>query len=96
MAQLVEVFVIGPLVFAILLRWNNRFHVLALGLIHDGVAVIALIGQKIVGLDPFNQALSLCAISSGTLSNNDSDRQTNRIHGQMYLGVEPPFVRLMS
>jgi hypothetical protein len=38
----------------------------------------------------------LCAICNGTRCNKGSDRQTNRIHGQMYLGVEPPFVRSMS
>lgn len=96
MAQFIEVFVIGPLHLAVFLWRNNRLHVLAFGLTHDGIAVIGLVGQKIIGLNSLNQALSLCAISCGTLSNNDSDRHTKRIHGQMYLGVEPPFVRLMS
>lgn len=96
MAQLVEILVIGPLYLAVFLGRDNRLHVLAFGAIHDGIAVIALVGQKIIGLNSLNQALSLCAISCGTLSNNDSDRHTKRIHGQMYLGVEPPFVRRMS
>ncbi len=95
-AQFVEILVIGSLLFAVLFGRNDRLHVLAFGLIHDGIAVIALVGQQIIGLNSLNQALSLCAISCGTLSNNDSDRHTRRIHGQMYLGVEPPFVRLMS
>lgn len=34
-----------------------------------------------------NQAVSLCAISSGTLCDRDSDRHTMRIYGQMYFGV---------
>ena len=38
----------------------------------------------------------LVAIRSGTLCNKESDRHTMRIHGQVYLGVEPPFVRLIS
>jgi hypothetical protein len=38
----------------------------------------------------------LRAVRCGTLCNKDSDRHTRRIHGQMYLGVEPPFVRPMS
>jgi hypothetical protein len=39
---------------------------------------------------------SLRAISGGTLRNKDSERHTMRIHGQMYLGVEPPLVRSMA
>jgi hypothetical protein len=39
--------------------------------------------------------LSFCAIRSGTFCSNNSERHTMRIHGQMYLGVEPPFVRLI-
>jgi hypothetical protein len=46
--------------------------------------------------EAFNQAASLRTIRRGTLRHNDSERQTMRIHGQMYLGVEPPFVRLIS
>lgn len=96
MSEFIEVFVIGPLHLAVFSRWNDRLHVLVLGLLHNGIAVIALVGQQIIGLNPLNQTLSLRAISSGTFSNKDSDRHTKRIHGQMYLGVEPPFVRLMS
>jgi hypothetical protein len=33
---------------------------------------------------------SLTEISSGTFSDKHSDRHTMRIHGQVYLGVEPP------
>jgi hypothetical protein len=38
------------------------------------------------------EAASFSAICHGTLRDNDSERHTMRIHGQMYLGVEPPFV----
>lgn len=40
--------------------------------------------------------VSLRTIRRGTLRKNDSERHTMRLHGQMYLGVEPSFVRLMS
>ncbi len=49
--------------------------------------------DQMIGIYPFHQASSLCAIRCGTLWNKDSDRQNMRIHGQMYLGVEPPLVR---
>jgi hypothetical protein len=46
--------------------------------------------------DPFNQDASLCAIRTGIVCNNYSERHAMRIHGQMYLGVEPPFERLIA
>jgi hypothetical protein len=76
--------------------WNDRFHALLHGLLNDRIAVIATICNQAFGSNPFHQAASLRAIRCGTLCNKDSDRHTMRIHGQMYLGVEPPFVRPMS
>jgi hypothetical protein len=38
----------------------------------------------------------LGTIRFGARCNKHSDWVTMRIHGQMYLGVEPPFVRAMS
>ena len=75
---------------------NHRVHAPACGLIDDRIAVIAFIGNQMRCRDPFHQAASLRAICHGTLRDNDSERHTMRIHGQMYLGVEPPFVRLIS
>jgi hypothetical protein len=46
--------------------------------------------------DAFDPRASLRAIRSGACCNKDSDRVTLRIHGQMYLGVEPPFVMSMA
>lgn len=68
----------------------------SLACFYDGVAVIAFIGQQIIGVYAFDQAACLCAIRCGTWCNKDSDRQTMRIHGQMYFRVEPPFVRPIS
>ena len=75
---------------------NHRVHAPACGLLDDRIAVVAFIGIQMLGRDPFHQAASLRAICHGTLRDNDSERQTMRIHGQMYLGVEPPFVRLIA
>jgi len=52
-------------------------------------------GDSVLHLKSLNQFVSLSAICSGTFCNNSSERHTMRIHGQMYLGVESPFVRLM-
>lgn len=95
-AQFVEVFVIGPPVFPVFLRRDDGAHTLNCGLLKDGVGIISVIRDQMIGVDPLDQAACLRAIRAGTFCNNDSDRHTKRIHGQMYFGVEPPFVRLRS
>ena len=96
MPQLVQILVIRPLGCAVFLRRDNGVHLLRLRLLEDRIGVLALVGQKMLRRQPLDQLCSLCAIRGGTLCDKDSDRQTMRIHGQMYLGVEPPFVRPMS
>ena len=96
MAQLIKLLIIFPLKLAVFLWRNDGLHTLVFGLLQDSVAVVAFVREQVIGINSFNQAVSLCAIRSGTLRNNNSERHTMRIHGQMYLGVEPPFVRLMS
>lgn len=95
MADFVESFVIWSLHGAVFLWRDHRVDALNFGLLKDCVGVIALIRNEAIGAYPFNQPACLCAIRSGTLRNKDSDRHTMRIHGQMDLGVEPPFVRLI-
>ena len=96
MAEFIEFFIVRPL-FSSVFPWrDNRLHALVFGLFYDGVAVIAFIGQQIIGADVFDQAAGRCAIRRGTLCNKDSERQTLRIHGQMYFRVEPPLVRLIA
>ena len=94
--QFVEVPVICALSFAVLARRNLRLHALPHCLFDDGIAVISLVGDQMFGRQSFDQLASLCTICHGTRCNKDSDRHTMRIHGQMQLGVEPPFVRPIS
>ena len=96
MAQFVEILIIVSLVFSVFLWRDNSAHALNRRLSKQGIGVISPVGQQIVGLDPLDQATCLRAIRAGAFCNKDSDRQTKRIHGQVYLGVEPPFVRLMA
>jgi len=93
MAQFVEMLVIGAWRFAVAAGRNLRLHALHGGLFHDSVAVIALVGDQVFGCQSLDQRASRCAIRLGTRCNKDSDRHTMRIHGQVQLGVEPPFVR---
>ena len=94
--QLVQGFIIGPLCCPVFSGRDDRCHALIVSLFDDRIAVVPLVGNQVLRREAFDQAASLCAIRGGTLCNKDSDRHTMRIHGQMYLGVEPPFVRLMS
>ena len=96
MPQFVQVLVVQSLRGSVSSGGNHHGHAPACGLLDDRIAVVAFIGNQMRGRDPVYQAASLRAICHGTLRDNDSERQTMRIHGQMYLGVEPPFVRLIS
>ena len=93
MAEFVEIFVVFPQVFSALSWRNDRCHTLVNSLEDDSVCIIAAICQKIFRLESLNQLRCNCAIRCGTRSDKESHRHTMRIHGQMYLGVEPPFVR---
>ena len=93
MSKLVEMFVVFTQLFPIFLWRNDRNHVLLHRLENDCVCIITTVGQKISRLETLNQLRCNCAIRCGTRSDKESHRHTMRIHGQMYLGVEPPFVR---
>ena len=81
---------------AVVILCHMRRDVQSAATLNEVKGVIALVGQKMLRRQPLDQLCSLCAIRGGTLCDKDSDRQTMRIHGQMYLGVEPPFVRPIS
>ena len=92
----VQFFVVIALFLAI---FSGRDDGLAAGLnnlVYKLIAVISPISQKRLRAQAVNQCARLLAISSGTFCNSNSERHTMRIHGQMYFGVEPPFVRLIA
>lgn len=93
MAEFIEIFIVFPQMFPVLSWRNDRCHTLVNSLEDDCICIIAPICQKIFRLESFNQLRCNCAIRCGTRSDKESHRHTMRIHGQMYLGVEPPFVR---
>ena len=92
----VEVFVILTLILAVLSRWNDSGHALLFCLVKNVLAIVTPICEQVFCTQPLDKPASLRALSSGTVCNMRSDRQTKRIHGQMYLGVKPPFVALIS
>lgn len=95
-AELVELFVIGAWRSSVFSGWDHHRHTPTPRVFDDRRAVIPFIRDQMFRGEAFDQAASLRTICCGTLRNNDSERQTMRIHGQMYLGVKPPFVRLMA
>lgn len=95
-AKFVKILVVRALDFTMLSGRNDRLHSLAAGLGYDGVRIVATIRHQASSLHAGDQRTSVRAISGGTFRNNNSERHTMRIHGQMYLCVEPPFVRPMA
>ena len=96
MTEFVEIFVVFSQVFSVFLWRNDRYHALVNSLEYDCVCIISPVCQKIFRLESLNQLRCNCAIRCGTRSDKESHRHTIRIHGQMYLGVEPPFVRSIA
>lgn len=96
MTQPIQIAVILPLLFSVTFGWNNNFHTGSNSIGNDGIGIIAPVGQQRPRGYSLYQVNSFFAISSGTLCNKYSDRHTICIHGKVKLGIEPPFVRLMS
>ena len=67
-----------------------------MGISNNLIGVISPICQQYLSRYALNQVNSFFAISSGTLCDKYSDRHTICIHGKVNLGIEPPFVRLIS
>ena len=76
MAVPVEVLVIASLLLSVFARRDDHAHALSSGLLNDGIAVVALVGQQVLGAESFDQLRSLRAICDGTLRNKDSERHT--------------------
>lgn len=66
MPKLVEMLVIGALPLSIFPRRNLRLHPLLSRLRNDGIAVISLVSKQMLGINPLNQSVSMCAIRIGT------------------------------
>ena len=96
MPLFVDVMIVLALDFAILFRRDHSLHSGLLASFHDRVAIVPLVRQQILSVQAFDQSVSLRTIRRGTCRNNNSERITMRIHGHMYLGIEPPFVRPTS
>ena len=96
MSDFIEIAVVFALYLSILLGRDDNVYSGRKRENNDFRCVIAAISQKILGAYSFDKVYSLPAISSGVFCDNRSDRHTRRIHGKVNLGVEPPFVRLIS
>ena len=96
MPDFVEISIIFALFLTVLLGRDDNVYSGRKRESNDFRCVIATICQKILGVYFLDKVYSLLAISSGAFCDNSSDRHTRRIHGKVNLGVEPPFVRLIS
>ena len=96
MSDFIEIAVVFALLLSVLLGRDDNVYSGRERESNDFRCVIAAISQKILGVYSLDKVYSLLAISSGAFCDNSSDRHTRRIHGKVNLGVEPPFVRLIS
>ena len=62
----------------------------------DVDSVVTFIGDQMLGTQTLNEFRSQATVRSGSFWSKDSDRHAMRIHGQMYLGVEPPSFTFVS
>ena len=76
MAQLAKVFVVVARHFAVNARGNDGVHSGVLNALHNGVCIVAAIGEKGVGFQPVDEGQSLRTISDCTRRDSDSDRKT--------------------
>ena len=95
-AEFIQVSIVIALLLSTLPRGDQRLHSRRRRFFNNFTTVISPVSQQILSLYPINQGTSLRTINDGTSCDKESDRHTMRIHGQMYLGVEPHFVRAIS
>jgi len=96
MPDFINLRVVDALLYPVLFRRDNWCHASSPGGSDYFIGIISAIGKQIVSLKSLDQLASLRTISHGTCRDNNSDRHTMRIHGQMYFCVSPPFVRPIS
>ena len=94
--QFIKVTVVVTLCLPVLLGRDDGFDTRTFCQCKDLVGVIPSIGEQVLRCKAFYQLSCNCAIRCGTRCNKESYWHTMRIHGQMYLGVEPPFVFAMA
>ena len=96
MTDPIQILIVSPLLLSVLLGRDDNLHPCGNSVSNDFVCVVTTVCQQRFSGYPLNQMDSFLAISSGTFCNKNSDWHTIRIHGQMYFGIEPPFVRDIS
>lgn len=96
MPEAIEIRVIVSRFFAPLARRDYRIDPSFRKAIRKPITVVSFVGQQIFSIYTLDKLASLRAICNGTCCNKHSGRHIMRIHGQVYLGVEPPLVQAIS
>ena len=96
MPRFIKLLIVRSLYVTVFPWWDHSNHAFVCRILNDLITVIATVCQKILGTHALNQASCLFAIFCCTFCNKSPEWHTMRIHGQMQLCVEPPFVRLIS
>ena len=95
MPEFVQYIIILSLFRSVFSRMNYSPHPRR-RLFHNCIRIITEVSKQELCINFLDQLFSFCTIRCGTFCNKYSDRHTMRIHGQMYLGVEPSFVTAIS
>ena len=85
----IKIFIVRTQTFPTFVRWDDRVYTGLLERLDQRIAIISLICQKVLGIYSLDKPTSLRTICNGTCCNKPSDRHIMRIHGRMYLRVEP-------
>ena len=93
--QLVQSPVIVPLFPTVAFGRYHRVNSQSPDGVYDFIGVIGLVRQKALRFDTLNQRQSLGTVGNRTLGHCQPDRHPVRVHRQVQLAVQPPFVRAM-
>ena len=96
MPRFINLLIVRSLYVTVFPWRDHSNHPFVCRILNDLITVIATVCQKILGTHALNQTACLFAICCCTFCNKSPERHTMRIHGQMQLCVEPPFVRFIS
>ena len=96
MTVFIKFFVILSLLFAILFGRYANFYPQSTSNFNDFVCIITTVCKQTNNIKTLYELQAKTAIRFVTRRNKYSDDTTIRIHGNVYFGIEPPFVRPIS
>ena len=88
MAQLVEIFVVGAMDFAVAFWRDHGLRLAAFEQVQQSIGIIGFVGHQAGARQALDQRFGLRTIGHIAIGDDDLDRQAKGIDGQMQLGVQ--------